>query len=480
MDPVIRIEPNGSQTLLLYDDVSDDLMSLSWDVVIRKFQGYNSQMDKDFSLTFDGCRAKVGDIQLDITKKFLSEATGLPLIGQKWFKNSKLDEVPWSLFITSKNIHCCDKGMLISLLKIRWHGLLAILRKFVTCEGRYGLIFLYHIRLLMNFISFQLNMLFYLLRSLYKMEKRYKKQSLDSSLFHQWLIKLLVVHHLKTLGEDWDSFVAHNGFITVNPLETPIMDKLMIEKPLIPSSDKPDFLCENPYEMDTPDQSMCEQQDVSSKLIKILVHEQVVFPNLNIKSTSGNPSKQSKKNQAMIEFHNKRVERLISRSLRNISKAHGSSIKSIEVHENFDSEIEKFLVEKDLNFSKPDPSQTFNYVNNLPPCLKENKAFTRIKVDQRPTVDSGSVLTHSHVLPQLISPAIHFEVWLHWIGQYYTYILILQEKIKDLTAQNDSLTNENHGLKINAQRQGKHLKRTGNIMIKNGGSVKAVINSEIL
>jgi hypothetical protein len=57
---------------------------------------------------------------------------------------------------------------------------------------------------------------------------------------------------------------------------------------------------------------------------------------------------------------------------------------------------------------------------------------------------------------------------------------VLQEKIKALTTQNDSLTNENHGLKIDAQRQGKPLKRIGNIIIKNTNSVKAVINSEIL
>jgi hypothetical protein len=111
----------------------------------------------------------VGDIQLDITEEFLSEATRLPLTGQKWFKNSKLDEVPWILFVTSRSIHCCDKGKSVSLLKIRWHGLLAVLRQFVTCEDHYGLVFLYHIRLLMHFIGFQLNMSFYLLRSLYKM-----------------------------------------------------------------------------------------------------------------------------------------------------------------------------------------------------------------------------------------------------------------------------------------------------------------------
>jgi hypothetical protein len=187
MAPVVRIEPNGSQTLLLYDDASEDLKSLGWDVFIRKFQGYNSQVAKYFSLTFDGCRAKVGDIQLEITEKFLSEATGLPLTGQKWFKNSKLDEVPWSLFVTSREIQCCDKGIPISLLKVRWHGLLAVLRQFVTCEGRFGLVFLYHIRLLMHFIGFQLNMSFYLLRSLYKMAKRYKKTELGFKPFSPWV-----------------------------------------------------------------------------------------------------------------------------------------------------------------------------------------------------------------------------------------------------------------------------------------------------
>jgi hypothetical protein len=79
----------------------------------------------------------VGDVQIKITEEFLSQATGLPLNGKKWFKNSKLEEVPWSLFFTSRKIQCCDKGMPISLLKTRWHGLLAILRQFITCEGRF-------------------------------------------------------------------------------------------------------------------------------------------------------------------------------------------------------------------------------------------------------------------------------------------------------------------------------------------------------
>ena len=91
------------------------------------------------------------------------------------------------------------------------------------------------------------------------MSKRYKRQKLDSSLFHHGLIKLLLVHHLKILSYDWETFVTCNGFITVNPVETPVVDKPMLEKSLFPSSDRPVFLCENPCERGTLDQSVCEQ-----------------------------------------------------------------------------------------------------------------------------------------------------------------------------------------------------------------------------
>ena len=40
---VIRIEPNGSQTLLLCDDAREDLEGQGWLVFLEKFQGFNLQ-----------------------------------------------------------------------------------------------------------------------------------------------------------------------------------------------------------------------------------------------------------------------------------------------------------------------------------------------------------------------------------------------------------------------------------------------------
>jgi hypothetical protein len=200
-----------NQALLMFDNARQDLEDNGWLTFVKRFEGFNLCVARQFSMTFDGCRAKVGDIQLEIDEKFISLATGLPATGQRWFKNCKVEEVPWTLLFLSRKVTSCDRGMPISALKPRWHDLLMLVKQFVTCEGRYGLVFLYHLRLLMIFIGYPLNMPFYFHRSLYKMSKKFKRQKADSSLFHHGLIKLIVVYHLSLHGDSWRAFIARNG-----------------------------------------------------------------------------------------------------------------------------------------------------------------------------------------------------------------------------------------------------------------------------
>jgi hypothetical protein len=59
MAPVVRLEPNGSQALLYHDDAVEDLKSQGWDAFIKRFEGYNLHVAKEFAQTFDGCRRKL-------------------------------------------------------------------------------------------------------------------------------------------------------------------------------------------------------------------------------------------------------------------------------------------------------------------------------------------------------------------------------------------------------------------------------------
>jgi hypothetical protein len=157
-----------------------------------------------------------------------------------------------------------------------------------------------------------------------------------------------------------------------------------------------------------------------------------------------------------------------------------SSIKVIEVHESSDSYIKKFLAKEDPSYLQPNLSQTYDFVDNLSPCLKHSEGFPGIKLGKEPTDNSGSILTHNHGYPQTTIPDPWCEVCLFWIDKYYIDIPSLQLQIQTLTTHIDSLMSENHRLKFSAQRHGKRLKRTGNVIIKNVECVTTIVNSEVL
>jgi hypothetical protein len=358
MAPVVCIESNGCQALLSHDDAIDDLKDHGWDVFLKKFEGYNLQVAKYFAQTFDGFRAKIGDIQLELTENFVSKVTVLPSKGERWFKNARIEEVPWSLFMTSRKTTCCIKGIHIALLKPRWHSLLLNLKQFVMCEGRYGLVFLYHICLLMNFIGFKLDMPFYLLMSLYKMSKRYKRQGINSSLFHHGLVKILLVYHLSNIGDNWETFLIRNGFTqtdtTTNPLliSNPNSDMPVVEIQFVNSIDGPTFIDKTPLDEGlqcrfslarSPEQVTAE---LKGKYPHVPMNDASL--NFNVKSDVKKLCKERKQQCTDLSFKNKNVGRLISRKLRNRKGNHLSSIEPIEIDDRFsDHEIEDFLACED-------------------------------------------------------------------------------------------------------------------------------------
>jgi hypothetical protein len=62
MAPVVRVEPNGSQALLMFDNAYQDLADSGWLTFVERFEDFNLCVARQFAMTFDGCRAKVGDV----------------------------------------------------------------------------------------------------------------------------------------------------------------------------------------------------------------------------------------------------------------------------------------------------------------------------------------------------------------------------------------------------------------------------------
>jgi hypothetical protein len=345
MAPVVRIEPNDNQALLMFDNARKDLEENGWLTFVQRFEGFNLCVARQFSMTFDGCRAKVGDIQLEIDEKFISSATGLPATGQRWFKNCKVEEVPWTLLFLSRKVTSCDRGMPISALKPRWHDTLMVVKQFVTCEGRYRLVFLYHLRLLMSFMGYSLNMPFYFHRSLYKMSKRFKRQKADSSLFHHGLIKLIIVYHLSLHGDSWRAFIARNGFDDTDPVQVdkPVVSETKAEPPV-------------PFHILLPKASV----DPPIDLPDIGTEKAETIKKPMSKKPKANPTANAK---------GKKNARLISRMARNKPKPSAES-NPIVLSEDSDSDVERFLASEYPYSQGLCPEPPYDFVSNLPPCLR--------------------------------------------------------------------------------------------------------------
>jgi hypothetical protein len=53
-------------------------------------------------------------------------------------------------------------------------------------------------------------------------------------------------------------------------------------------------------------------------------------------------------------------------------------ISPIKVNEVSNSEIEDFLALEDSDYQRFDPAEPYDFVTNLPPCLRGKEGFSRI------------------------------------------------------------------------------------------------------
>ena len=155
----------------------------------------------------------------------VSEATDIPLVGEKWFKKGKLDKYFFDPFIKTRYRGGSKTIFPFSHLKHRYASLMLVIMKYFTCEGRYSRLYTYHVRLLMHFTGAKvLNLPYYLYRSIEKMSSIFQRRNHPQkmhSLFHHSLIKMVVLHQLEQQGIPWDVFITHEVFTNPQPPHQP-------------------------------------------------------------------------------------------------------------------------------------------------------------------------------------------------------------------------------------------------------------------
>jgi len=173
------------------------LKKAKWLQFIQKFRGYNKEVTKAFARSFNGHAVEIGDLKFTVTEATIAAATSLTQEGERWFKNRSVDDQVWRIMLQNQGMDTSvfTKGIPVHAIKEEWSSLLLLIQKFIMCEGRFGSMYMYHARLMMNFMEgYPLNLPYFLLSSLKKMSSTVQKHvgNIEPHLYHHGFIKILI------------------------------------------------------------------------------------------------------------------------------------------------------------------------------------------------------------------------------------------------------------------------------------------------
>jgi hypothetical protein len=175
------------------------------------------------------------------------------------------------------------------------------------------------------------------------------------------------------------------------------------------------------------------------------------------------------KSDTTVNNKGKKNAQLISRYARNKPKTNIDQ-KPIVLRKDSDSDIENFLDEEYPYSHGLCSKKPYDYVSNLPPCLKNNPNYPGIKLHKETPSNLNKTLP---VMPKLEKPScIQCNAWLE---HYYIDVPLLQSKIKSLEEQVIVLSKERDRLQANEKKQ----KTTGSIVFRNIEVATTFVNSKL-
>jgi hypothetical protein len=213
---IVRVEPHDLQLFNSDPFFREAFQRVGCLDFCEKMQRGHPEVAKQFALNFNGVKTKVGTLEFEVTEQSISTTTKIPVQGEKWFKAMSLkSEFSKDFLKPEYQEDNLSKGVPRNHMLEYFDKMLKVIQRYFTCEGRFNMVYQYHIRLLMHFTGKEpLNLPFYLLRSLGKMSDKVqaKSKQVDTNIFHSGLIKMLVLEELKKTNSDWDAFLVASGF----------------------------------------------------------------------------------------------------------------------------------------------------------------------------------------------------------------------------------------------------------------------------
>jgi hypothetical protein len=149
---VVRTEPSDMHLFDVEPMIREVFQRVGCLSFCQNMQRGHPEVARQFSLNFDGTKTKVGTLELEVSEATIAATTEIPNTGERWFKYMILNAAFSKDFLKpdyqKDNL---SKGVPRSHLVEGFDKMLKIIQRYFTCEGRFNMIYQYHIRLLLHF-----------------------------------------------------------------------------------------------------------------------------------------------------------------------------------------------------------------------------------------------------------------------------------------------------------------------------------------
>ena len=166
-------------------------------------------------------RVQLQSLTVRVNENSIAEAINVTIVGERWSKQKEFKEYFSEFIILGSDQLDWKNGVHVSKIKPAWRVPLEVIQNYITCDGRYDRVLKCHLKLLLHIHgTTQLNLPFYLFKSLQKKVAKVQKHPAHTarSVYHQGLIKLLILNQLQKEERTWGSLLTELGF-SDNPKE---------------------------------------------------------------------------------------------------------------------------------------------------------------------------------------------------------------------------------------------------------------------
>jgi hypothetical protein len=139
---VIRNEPATTTLLEHYPTTYQIFQQAGWLNYFHRLQGYNEQQVLQFAQNLQEDHSVVEGVRIYVTEEDITEVSGLPIDDTRMFSRKHIiRNVQQNFFLPEKRIELKGRGVQLSSLPPPWPEVARFIKHYLTCEGRYQVVY---------------------------------------------------------------------------------------------------------------------------------------------------------------------------------------------------------------------------------------------------------------------------------------------------------------------------------------------------